>query len=81
MNVAAQSRGRAGESERGGARVLREPTLKELLSEPIIRALMEADGVDPEEFEAMLPAAKPFNRFRRASLDVQNPSTREDSEA
>jgi hypothetical protein len=31
-----------------------EPTLKELLSEPIIRALMDADGVDPEDLEAML---------------------------
>ena len=32
----------------------REPTLKELLSEPIIKALMDADGVDAEEFEVML---------------------------
>ena len=31
-----------------------EPTLKELLSEPIIKALMDADGVDAEEFEVML---------------------------
>lgn len=34
----------------------REPTLKELLSEPIITALMDADGVDPEELEALLRA-------------------------
>ena len=34
----------------------REPTLKELLSEPIITALMDADGVDPEELEALLQA-------------------------
>ena len=32
----------------------REPTLKELLSEPIITALMDADGVDPEELKAIL---------------------------
>jgi hypothetical protein len=32
----------------------REPTLKELLSEPIIMALMDADGVDPEELKAIL---------------------------
>lgn len=28
-----------------------EPTLKELLSEQIITALMDADGVNPEELE------------------------------
>jgi hypothetical protein len=32
----------------------REPALNELLSEPIILALMHADAVDPDEFEAML---------------------------
>jgi hypothetical protein len=32
----------------------REPTLKQLLSEPIIRTLMDADGVDSAELEAML---------------------------
>ena len=32
----------------------REPTLKELLSEPIITALMDADSVHPEELKAML---------------------------
>jgi hypothetical protein len=32
----------------------REPTLEELLSEPIIKALMDADGVDAEEFEVIL---------------------------
>jgi len=31
-----------------------EPTLQEILSEPIIVALMRADGVDPAELEAML---------------------------
>ena len=32
----------------------RDPTLKELLSEPIITALMDADSVDPDKLEAML---------------------------
>jgi len=32
----------------------REPTLKEMLCDPIVRALMDADGVDPHELEAML---------------------------
>jgi hypothetical protein len=32
----------------------REPTLKELLSEPIITALMDADSVDPAELKAIL---------------------------
>ena len=35
----------------------REPTLEEILSEPIIRAVMEADGVDRQELEAMLRQA------------------------
>ena len=32
----------------------REPTLKEILSDHIVTALMSADGVDPLELEAML---------------------------
>jgi hypothetical protein len=32
----------------------REPTLKEILSDSIVTALMDADGVDPNELEAML---------------------------
>jgi len=31
-----------------------EPTLHEILSDPIVKALMEADGVDPNELAAML---------------------------
>jgi hypothetical protein len=31
-----------------------EPTLEEILSDPIVMALMAADGVDPQEFEAKL---------------------------
>jgi hypothetical protein len=32
----------------------REPTLKDILSDSIISAVMEANGVDPHELEAML---------------------------
>jgi hypothetical protein len=32
----------------------REPTLSEILSDSIVRALMNADGVDPIALEAML---------------------------
>ena len=30
----------------------REPRLEEMLSDPIIKAVMEADGVDPRALEA-----------------------------
>jgi AcrR family transcriptional regulator len=47
----------------------RDSTLKELLSEPIITALMDADRVDPKELEAMLRriTAMLTNRFDIAS--------------
>jgi hypothetical protein len=32
----------------------REPTIAEMLSDPIVMAVMEADGVDPMAFEAQL---------------------------
>jgi hypothetical protein len=32
----------------------REPTLSETLSDPIVQVVMLADGVDPQELEAML---------------------------
>jgi hypothetical protein len=32
----------------------REPTLNGLLSDPLVRAVMEADGVNPLELEEML---------------------------
>ncbi len=32
----------------------REPTLKDILSDSIVRDVMEADGVDPHELAAML---------------------------
>jgi hypothetical protein len=35
----------------------REPTLEEILSDSVTRAVMEADGVDRQELEAMLRQA------------------------
>jgi hypothetical protein len=32
----------------------REPTLKEMLSDSVVRAVMAADGVDPRELKIML---------------------------
>jgi hypothetical protein len=32
----------------------REPTLKDILSDSIVRAVMDADGVDPRELKIML---------------------------
>jgi hypothetical protein len=37
----------------------REPTLKEMLSDSIIRAVMRADGVRPHEVEAILVQVSP----------------------
>ena len=31
-----------------------EPTLEEMLSDPIVRAVIEADGIDPQELAATL---------------------------
>jgi hypothetical protein len=43
----------------------REPTLAEMLSDPVIQSAMAADGVDPGEVEILLrrvSAARPENR-------------------
>jgi hypothetical protein len=46
----------------------REATLKDMLSDSIVRAVMEADGVDPQELEEMLTrigrAPSPFPQRR-----------------
>ncbi|WP_157100421.1 hypothetical protein [Rhodoplanes sp. Z2-YC6860] len=34
-----------------------EPSIDELLTDPLIRALMAADGVDPDELRALLYSA------------------------
>jgi hypothetical protein len=33
---------------------IREPTLEDILSDPIVRDVMAADGVDPQKLEAAL---------------------------
>jgi hypothetical protein len=38
----------------GAMREDREPSIEELLAEPVVRALMKADGVDPEDVKALL---------------------------
>jgi hypothetical protein len=49
----------------------REPTLKELLSEPIITALMNADSVDPAELKAILGETSVQLRSRANGWDAQ----------
>jgi hypothetical protein len=49
----------------------REPTLKELLSEPIITALMDADSVDPAELKAILEETSVQLRSRPNGSDAQ----------
>ena len=39
---------------RDASRVFCEPTLEEILSDSIIEAMMQADGVDPHELRAEL---------------------------
>jgi len=62
---------------------LGEPMLDELLSEPIITALMQSDGVDRHELESMLQR---LARCRHASSDPRlcprrrTPVTRDEEE-
>jgi len=48
----------------GATRWNAEPTLAEILSDPIVRALMDADGVEPHEIRAVLSGISdtPSNR-------------------
>jgi hypothetical protein len=48
-----------------------EPTLKELLTEPITRALMDADDVDPEELVEMLRRTTAALRSRSTGSDAR----------
>lgn len=50
----------------------REPTLEEILSDPIFRAVMDADGVNPQELEAMLREVAAFSRAVRATDQQRN---------
>jgi hypothetical protein len=47
----------------------REPTLEDMLSDPIIRAVMDADRVDPHELKAML---KDIGRALRAARGARS---------
>ena len=49
----------------------REPTLKEILSEPIITALMDADSVDPAELKAVLAETSVQLRSRANGSNAQ----------
>ena len=51
----------------------RELTLNEILSDSIVRALMEADGIDPQELAATLKqAGRELVRRSRVVPDVDN---------
>jgi hypothetical protein len=50
----------------------REPTLDEFLSDSIVRAVMEADGIDPQELAATLrQAGRTLLRRARVVPDVE----------
>ena len=49
----------------------REPTLKGILSDSIVRAVMEADGVNPHELEVML--RRVAKRLRMARRGDESP--------
>jgi hypothetical protein len=51
----------------------REPTIKEILSDSIVQAMMEADGIDPEVLEAQLQRmALEISAVRLLSDDMKN---------
>ncbi len=43
----------------------REPTLEDMLAEPIVRLVMARDGVDPEEVKALMRTVKRTSVGRR----------------
>jgi hypothetical protein len=54
----------------------REPTLTEILSDPIVSALMKADGVDPGELETTLKqmaAAQTGHWWKRLRVPQTSP--------
>jgi hypothetical protein len=44
----------------------REPTLEDILSDPIVRVVMKADGVDPRRLESTLREMALARAARRA---------------
>jgi LPS sulfotransferase NodH len=64
--------------ERGDAMswCYREPTLAEMLSDTIVKSVMEADGVDPSELEAMMSqmaAARTGDWWKRFGTERKSP--------
>jgi hypothetical protein len=54
----------------------REPTLTEMLSDTIVKALMKADGVDPGDLEAMMrqmAAARTGDWWKRLDAGRKSP--------
>jgi hypothetical protein len=49
----------------------REPTLDEILSDSIVRAVMEADGIKPQELAAMLRLAGPKQDHNTMADDLK----------
>jgi hypothetical protein len=45
-----------------------EPSIEEMLADPIVRALMSADGVDPDELKARLNAIKQAVELRASQI-------------
>jgi hypothetical protein len=48
----------------------RDPTLHEMLSDPIVTAMMQADGVDPRELESMLMGLSASVVMREAGAET-----------
>jgi len=49
----------------------REATLQEILSDPVVKAMMDADGVNPHELAAMLQQVA--HRLRPARREDESP--------
>jgi hypothetical protein len=56
----------------GALAELDEPSVKEMLSDPIVRAVMRADGVHAGELEALLCSVA--KRLRKRSRDTEGVS-------
>jgi hypothetical protein len=56
-------------------RASQELTLKSVLSDPLIRLMMEADGVDPRALETMLMAIASRTRRRRHRRELATEAT------
>ena len=52
----------------------RDYTLAEMLSDPIVQMVMQADGVDPQEFESNLRAAERDPESEATALTAAPPA-------